>query len=100
MRERLRADLVAAMKAKDEARVKVLRATLAAIGNAEAVDPSSVAAGVTEVQRRELTDDDVRSVIEAERAELEAAAAELVANGRAEDADALRHRRTMLDPYI
>ena len=100
MRERLRADLLAAMKAKDETLLKVLRATLAAIGNAEAIDPSTVAPDVTEVQRRELTDDDVRSVIEAERAELESAAAELDANGRAEEADALRRRRVVLDRYL
>lgn len=100
MRERLRADLLAAMKAKDETRIKVLRSTLAALGNAEAVDASTVPAGQTEVARRELTGDDVRSVIEAERAELEAAAAELAANGRTDEAEALRRRRAMLDRYI
>ena len=100
MRERLRADLLAAMKAKDETRVKVLRATLAAIANAEAIDPSTVPSGVTEAQRRELNDDDIRSVIETERAELEAAAAELAANGRPAEADALRRRLTLLDAYI
>lgn len=100
MKERLRADLLAAMKAKDETRLKVLRATLAAIGNAEAVDPKTVPAGVTEVPRRELTDDDIRSVIDFERAELEAAATELAANGRDDEADALRRRRAMLDRYV
>lgn len=100
MREQLRADLLAAMKAKDETRLKVLRSVMAALGNAEAVDPSTVPAGVTEVARRELTDDDVRSVIDFERAELDAAAAELDANGRTAEADALRQRRRVLDRYV
>ena len=96
----MRADLLAAMKAKDEVRLKVLRATLAALGNAEAVDVASAPKGATEVPRHELTDDDVRSVIEAERAELEAAAVELAANDRQGEADQLRRRRKMLDRYI
>ena len=100
MREQIRADLLAAMKAKDETRLKVLRATLAALGNAEAVDPSTVPAGQTEVARRELTDDDVRHVIVSEQAELEAAAAELDAHGREDEAKALRQRRAMLDRYV
>ena len=100
MRERLRADLLAAMKAKDETRLKVLRSLSAALGNAEAVDPSTVPSGQTEVARRQLTDDDVRSVIDAERAELDAAAAELDANGRPAEADALRQRRRVLDRYV
>ena len=100
MREQLRADLLAAMKAKDETRLKVLRSVMAALGNAEAVDPSPGPDGVTEVARRELTDDDVRSVIDFERAELDAAAADLDANGRTEEANALRQRRRVLDRYV
>jgi uncharacterized protein YqeY len=100
MRERLRADLLAAMKAKDETRVKVLRAAMAALGNAEAVDPRSAPKGATEVARKELTDADVRDVIVAEQAELDAAAADLRANGRPDEAQHLEHRRSILDAYL
>jgi uncharacterized protein YqeY len=100
MQERLRADLLAAMKAKDEVRLKTIRAAMAAIANAEAVDPSTAPKGATEVARRELTDDDVRAVIQSEQAELDAAAAELRANGRPDDATALEHRRSILDAYL
>ena len=41
LRERLQAGLPAAMKAGDRLRVSVLRTTLAAIANAEAVDASA-----------------------------------------------------------
>src|SRR5262245_19012865 len=80
VRARMQADLKEAMKDRDSARVTVLRSTLGALANAEAVDaptgPISLtaAAGTTEVARRELTHDDVRDVIERERAELLAAA--------------------------
>lgn len=100
MRDRMRADLVAAMKAKDQTRLKVLRGALAAIANAEAVDASTAPRGATELARKELTDQDVRWVLEAERSELDAAAADLRANGRADEADHLEHRRQILDAYL
>ena len=59
----MQADLTAAMKARDSSQVAVLRATLGALANAEAVAAPSgpvsltAAAGTTEVARRELTDD-------------------------------------------
>jgi uncharacterized protein YqeY len=100
MQERLRADLLAAMKAKDETRLKVLRGAMAAIANAEAVDPQTAPKGATEVPRRELTDDDVRAVIRSEQAELDAAAADLRANARPDEAAALEQRRSILDAYL
>lgn len=100
MQERLRADLLAAMRAKDQTRLKTLRAAMAAIANAEAVDAATAPAGATEVARRQLTDDDVRAVIEAERAELAAAAADLRANDRPDEAQHLEARRSILDAYL
>ena len=100
MQQRIRADLLAAMKAKDETRLKVLRSAMAAIANAEAVDPTTAPKGATEVARRELTEDDVRAVIEAERAELAAAAADLRANDRPDEAAHLEARRSILDAYL
>jgi uncharacterized protein YqeY len=100
MREQLRADLLAAMKAKDETRLKVLRGALAAIANAEAVDPRTAPKGATEVAPRELTDADVRSVLLSEQSELDAAAADLRANGRTDEAKHLEARRSILDAYL
>ena len=98
MRERLAADLTDALRAKDLRRVKVLRAALAAIANAEAVDASTVARGVTEVARRELTDDDVRAVLVAEHDELVAAVADLRAHDR--DTTDLDARIEILSAYL
>ena len=78
----MQADLKQAMKDRDSSRVAVLRATLGALANAEAVEPPTgpisltAAAGTTEVARRELSDAEVRAVIERERAELLVAADE------------------------
>jgi uncharacterized protein YqeY len=102
----MQADLKQAMKDRDSSRVTVLRATLGALANAEAVDaptgPISLtaAAGTTEVARRELTEEDVRAVIERERAELLAAADERASLGLPEDADELRAQAAALDSYL
>jgi uncharacterized protein YqeY len=80
VRTRLRADLVAAMKARRPEVVGVLRSAVAALDNAEAVesagpatDPSSVhvagsraGVGSTEASRRRLTDADIASVLRGE----------------------------------
>ena len=83
IRERLQAALSDALRSRDALRMSVLRTTLSAIANAEAVE---VAPGTTatEVARRALSEDDVRAVVVAERHELEAKAAVL--------ADALAQR--------
>jgi len=82
---RMRADLTTAMKARDTDTVRVLRVALAAIANAEAQPvvgdgPASLTVsggiagaasglGAAEAERRTLTEDDVRSIIRAERDE-------------------------------
>lgn len=102
----MQADLKAAMKARDSSRVAVLRATLGALANAEAIEPLSgpisltAAAGSTEVARRELSDAEVRAVIERERAELLAAAAEREGLGLPEDAADLRAQAEVLGSYL
>jgi len=82
--DRLRADLTTALRARDRARASVLRTVLGAIANAEAVPvpqgapplaqgPIAGAAlglGAAEVPRRELTEDDVRAILVAERDDL------------------------------
>jgi len=77
IRDRMQQDLRDAMKARDRLTVGVLRATLGAIANAEAV-PSDARPNVggrqepTEVARRELSEADIAAVVEREVAELEA----------------------------
>jgi uncharacterized protein YqeY len=106
IRIQMQADLKAAMKARDSSLVAVLRATLGALANAEAVEPLSgpisltAAAGSTEVARRELSEDEVRAVIERERAELLAAAAEREGLGLPEDAAGLRAQAEVLGSYL
>ena len=102
----MQADLKRAMKDRDSSRTTVLRATLGAVANAEAVEaptgPISLtaAAGTTEVARRELTDEDVRAVIERERDELLAAADERATLGLPDDAEELRWQADALGSYL
>lgn len=77
LRERLQSDLRLALRDGDRLRMSVLRTTLAAVDNAEAVDPVSVTPGATEVARVELSEADVRAIVRRERDDLVAAAEEL-----------------------
>ena len=101
----MQADLKEAMKARDSSRVAVLRATLSALGNAEAVAPPggpislTAAAGTTEVARRELSAAEVRSFIHREQAELLAAADEREGLGLHDDAAELRSQASIIDAY-
>jgi len=75
VRARMHRDLTEAMKARDRTRVSVLRSTLGAIANAEAVpsgDRPNVPGrdAITEVDRRELSEADVAAVLTREIEEL------------------------------
>jgi uncharacterized protein len=108
LRERLRTALPAAMKARDRTAVSVLRSTLSAIDNAEAVDrpagadrglaieQSAVGVGAMEVARRDLSEDDVGRIVRAEIAERESAAEGYERSGRADRAEQLRAEATVL----
>jgi uncharacterized protein YqeY len=110
LRDRLRAALPAAMKARDGATASTLRATLAAIENAEAVDAgparagaieaSAVGIGVAEVARRELTEADVAAIVRAEIAEREHAAEGYEASGHADRAAELRAAASALTAFL
>ena len=100
--ERMRTDLVAALKAGDGARTSALRIALAALANAEAVDPSgpTVATGLAgDVARRALTDADVVALLAAERDDLRDQAAALRARGP-DEADDLDDRAAVLAVYL
>jgi uncharacterized protein YqeY len=102
LRDRLRAAVPAALKARDRRTASALRSALAAIDNAEAVDlaelagrdgfragaieHSPVGLGVAEVARRELSEDDVAAIVRVEVEDRRSAAATYEAAGQAERA--------------
>jgi hypothetical protein len=103
LRKQLEADLPSALKARDVARAGVLRTTLAAIANAEAVDPADghEPTGVLgDVARRVLTDDDVRDIVERERDELQRLATQMHDIGQAEEGADLATRAAVLAQYL
>lgn len=105
LRDEMQADLTAAMKAGDRTRVSVLRSTLAALANAEAVvapvqKSTPVAFGTTEVSRCELDDGDVRAVLSRELDELQTTAIELRRHDRDVEAADLDARAGILAEYL
>lgn len=91
LKTRLRADLRAAMLARDAKQAAVLRVLLAAIDNAEAVAiedrPQSLqrldfAGGAAEVARRVLGEDEVAAILAEEISARRAAADQMAALGR------------------
>lgn len=116
LQTRLREDLRTALRARDRATAGVLRTVLAAIANAEAqpapvlvseagggdgpIARAALGVGAAEVARKELTEDDVRTVVAAERDERLHAADELAAHGREVPAAQLRHEAALLDRYL
>lgn len=100
--ERMRADLVTALKARETARASALRVGLAALANSEAVDPAgpTTSAGLAgDVARRDLTTDQVVAILAAERDDLRDQAAALRARGRPE-ADDLDESAAILSVYL
>ncbi|SDU69378.1 GatB/YqeY domain-containing protein [Jiangella alkaliphila] len=114
LRDRLRADLTAAMKARRPDVVTALRTALAAVDNAEAVAPSEqpsaatsehvagahTGLGAAEAERRELTAGDVRSILRAQVSERRTEAERYDAHGRHDAADRLRREADALVPYL
>ena len=101
----MQADLMTALKGGDLVAVSVLRTTLAALANAEAVDPEPgaplVRAGLLgDVERRWLSADVIRSIVARERNELHVMAALLEEAGRPTEAAGCRARAAILDNYL
>jgi uncharacterized protein YqeY len=90
LKEQLRADMVAAMKSKDELRLSTLRMTLSAITNEE----------VSGKAARELSDDDVLKVLAREAKKRREAATAFDDAGRTELADKERAEGAVLDEYL
>ncbi len=90
LKERLRADLTDAMRARDQVRLRTLRMALTAITNEE------VAGSAT----RELSDDDVLKVLAREAKKRREAADAFAAAGRPEQAEAERAEGEVLAGYL
>lgn len=103
----LRADLTAALRVRDQVRVRAIRSALAAIANAEAPPaPASdssaepVVGQLVEHERRELSAQDVRGVLQAEIDERERAAVEYQGLGRGDEAGRLAAEAEVLRAYL
>ena len=90
LKERLRADLTAAMRARDQVRMRTLRMALTSITNEE----------VSGAAARVLTDDEVVRVLTREARKRKEAAEAFSAAGRAEQAAAERAEGDVLAGYL
>ena len=90
LKERLRTDLTAAIKARDEVRSSTLRMVLTAITNAEVAGKTA----------RELSDDDVIGVLSAESKKRREAAEAFEDAGRADSAAKERAEAAVLADYL
>ena len=100
IRERMQQDLRAAMQARDQLALSVLRSTLAAVANAEAVDPAPEDRHATEVERKHLAEDDIVAIVTAERYDLRAASREMTSLRQDGKADELTQQAALLDRYL
>ena len=90
LKERLRADLNAAMRARDQVRMRTLRMALTSITNEEVAGASA----------RDLTDDEVLKVLTREARKRREAAEAFSAAGRADQAAAERAEGEILADYL
>jgi uncharacterized protein len=90
LEERLRGDLTAAMKARDEVRTRTLRMALTAVRNEQVAGKSA----------RELSDDEVRKVLIREAKRRREAASAFLSAGRAEQAAAEQAEEAVLAGYL
>jgi uncharacterized protein YqeY len=90
LKERLRSDLTAAIKARDSRRSSTLRMVLTAVTTAE----------VSGKQSRELTDDDVIAVLTTEAKKRREAADAFAEAGRTEQAEKERAEAAVIADYL
>lgn len=89
-KERLRADLTASMKARDETRTRTLRMTLTAVGDAE----------VAGREKRVLSEDEVQAVVTREAKKRRESADAFAGAGREELAVREREELAVLEAYL
>ncbi|WP_067483665.1 GatB/YqeY domain-containing protein [Actinomadura hibisca] len=90
LKEKLETDLSTAMKARDEVRTRTLRMALTAVKNEEVAGKRS----------RELSDDDVVTVLTREAKKRREAATAFADAGRTEQAQAERDENAVLEEYL
>lgn len=90
LKDQLRTDLTAAMKARDEIRSSTLRMVLTALANAE----------VAGTEQRELSDEEIVSLLSTEAKKRREAAAAFDEAGRAERAEQERAELVVLTDYL
>jgi uncharacterized protein YqeY len=90
LKDRLRTDLTAAMKARDQVRVRTLRMALTSVTREEVAGKAA----------RELTDDEVVGVLTREAKRRREAADAFASAGREEQAAAERAEGAVLDAYL
>jgi uncharacterized protein YqeY len=90
LKERLRSDLTAAMKARDEVRVATLRMALTAVSNAETAGQA----------HQDLSDDDVLGVLSRETKKRRESAEAFDGAGRTELAERERAEEKVLAEYL
>lgn len=104
LRERLKADLLRAMKARQRTTVATLRSMLAAIDNAGAVEPNTSTSPVVgrsaDVSRKVLMEEQMRKVLQTEVEERRSAVAEYERLERHVEADRLRAELEVFAHYL
>jgi len=104
LRQRLKADLLGAMKARQNHVVSTLRSTLAEIDNAEAVEVDAsfvpMAGRSNDVPRKVLTEAEIRAILQSEADQIKLALAEYGSVGRAEKAAELQAAWEVLVGYL
>ena len=100
LRAVLRRDLGIALKTRRAEAVAALRTTIAVIDNAEAVDPTTVGVGSTEVPRRDLSIADVRAVVADHIDDYVTEADRYQSLGRHDAAQRLRRQADTLRTYL
>jgi len=102
----LKADLVTAMRERDRVRVSTIRSLISAIDNAGAVDIEKQGSDYPktglghDVDRRQVTEDDVTRIIVVERDDLVAARDEYRELGQTELAEEFERRVQIAEGYL
>jgi uncharacterized protein YqeY len=103
LRDRLKADLTSALKARQTSTAMTLRTLLAAIDNAEAVPLSAAPAPINgrshDVPRKVLGALDIQAILAQEAAECRRALGDYRQLGQGEAADAMRAALTLIETY-
>jgi uncharacterized protein len=104
IRDRLKADLTRALKARQTAVAMTLRSLLAAIDNAEAVPlsaaPPAIDGRSRDVPRLELGRSDIQAILLREADECRRAGADYERVGHSEAAEAMRAALSLIESYV